>query len=136
MIRVLFATCCEQAIHDFERRTVSLIQIVEGWSVVSFPVFIPAFAFIVFLERAEDDPVLVVARLRVTLGELEVATQAVSVDFEGKMRTKFTARFGGMPIVSAGDLKFEFVMDDSVGIWIVPIAQVQIPPPESSPADV
>jgi len=100
--------------------------------VVSFPVFIPTFSFVAFLERDENEPIQSTANLRVTLGETEVAAQQVSIEFEGKLRTKFTARFGGMPIMSAGNLTFVFSLGEAVSSWTVPIEQVS-PPAHEQP---
>lgn len=107
MIDAKFAVVAQGAAIDRQDNQLSVFEIIEGFEVRSFPIFIQRISFVVLWERNTEDPVELDGYFSVCLGEAEITRQACHVNFQGLMRQRSIFRLNGFQVQQPGILNFK-----------------------------
>lgn len=96
---------------DRQTNELSIYNVLEGIEASGFPLFVQRISFLTVYERdVATDPEVVNGQMQVTLGDNAVMTQAVTINFQGKKRSRIILRFGGLLVPAPGDLRFRFII--------------------------
>lgn len=117
MLRVKYALCAEGIVRDATTNSITAYNILEEVNAIGFPVVMPRLAIVVAVERESTDSSQQSARLRITLGDHELLSHALSLDFQEKLINRAIISLQGLVIPAAGTLVVSFsALDASVAI--------------------
>jgi hypothetical protein len=126
-MRVRLFTACETSILDQRSNGLSLITIIDEMSSPSFPFIIPRLAIVTLFERNMDEQekphgLTVSAHL----GDQELFSLGLEIDFQGKPRLRALADVGGLVIMAPGmlHLVLNHTSGTSLAEWDITIAKI------------
>jgi len=122
-MKVLFVICAEGAVTDRYTGATSLFNIIDKFSVLAFPLFIPRLVCVIALERTAEEPNEGVGKLEVSIGNAMLMAQESPFTFMGQNRTSLAAILHGMPIAQPGILHFRYSTGGVEGTYDVPFEQ-------------
>jgi Family of unknown function (DUF6941) len=98
-------------VRDAEDGSISVFNIVEGLKVVAFPVLLPELTILTYLSRLPEDKEKLEGTIHLTLGEKELFSFPVSVDFQGKLRARQIGKIQGLVFSTPGEVRISLVID-------------------------
>jgi hypothetical protein len=107
-MRAVYAVCCETVLQDLRSNNISLINLLDEVLAVAFPVLIQKITFVALLERAENEPSIAHCRLVGKLNGNIAFNFEISVDFQGRFRSRAVGEFQGIFIQAPGNLTMSF----------------------------
>lgn len=124
-MRCTLAACAQSLIRDADSNTVSLVSLIEEFNVPGLPGVLASLNTLFILDRDEGDDDRNEMVLRIS-NENQPPYQEfpVTVDFEGKNRTRAVVRMGGLPINSPGKLRIGIAFQDAedlLGWWDISV---------------
>ncbi len=107
MIKIKFMLCALGVIQDVESNNISVFNIFEEFTPFGLPALIPEFSILAVFERDNNDPQNIECSFRASLTGEQLLNQNLSVDFQGRNRTRAIVRVGGLPLPRPGKLVIE-----------------------------
>jgi hypothetical protein len=129
-MKLISFLCCEVAIQDVLSSSMSLINILEEINAVAFPIAVPRLTAFAFFEKEEAEAEVQSARLRVTLNDQQFLDLEVTVNFQGKRKSRVIAALQGFPLMGPGKLKVSIHAGDPLtekGSWVVGVVGIGAP---------
>jgi hypothetical protein len=118
MIQLKLAVCAESVVRDGETNTVSVFNILEEITALSFPAAIPKLSVLFMLERENDDPDRIDCLITFTLGEKELGRAEMEGNFEDKFRNRLMLVVQGVMLPEPGILSVNLTVDGKpMGGW-------------------
>ena len=134
MLTVRYFLCAESAALDQRKSTLSAFHILENTYAPLFPFLIPRISILAAFERTPDEPSMFPLILSVTLGEHQIFSGPVAVNFAQQLQTRTLVEMGGLPVSSPGKLKFSLLRDQElVASWTIVIERLNTPGMEQLP---
>jgi hypothetical protein len=125
-MNLLLFTCSEICLLEGRSNVVSLINIIEEFSVPAFPVLVPRLAVSGIIEKEEDEPQAAELQIRILIDEDVLAERNFDINFQGLKRVRSLTELQGLPIPHAGILKFILShADRELGRWNVNVNLIQ-----------
>jgi Family of unknown function (DUF6941) len=127
MISCRVALVAEIVSRDAEVNTLTIVNVIEEVHAAAFPIVINRLTALFLLQRdAADAPVD--ARLRARLGDRELGTFPIALDFEDKLKTRVIATIRGLVVPGPGNVSVALETDGrQLGVWEFPIDQLDGP---------
>ena len=110
MVRNKLFCVAEGASIDEQTKVTSIFAILEYIQASSFPIFLQHATAVAFFERESNDPAVLQGRFDVTLNGQSVVGKPVTIDFQGKLRTRLIVRIQNIPIPGPGTLRFTMAL--------------------------
>ncbi len=108
-MKVKLMLCALMIIQDAETNNASAIQILEEFTPLGgFPAVLPVFATLIALVREEHEPTNIACSIHAIMGEEELLSQNIPMDFQDKLRVQMKFRFSGLPVQRPGPLTVKF----------------------------
>jgi hypothetical protein len=129
-MKLLSFICCELAIQDVRMNAMSLINISDEISSISFPVAVARLTAVALFEREASDPDSQQCKLLAHLNDQQLLDLDMAASFQGAARTRVLAEMQGIPLLAPGDLKFSVLAGEpqvEVGSWIIKVQIVGAP---------
>lgn len=111
MLRTKMVLLAEAVIRDSQANTVSIINLIEGIGMESFPVLIPKVSVLGLFSRDDGDPSRVKVRFEAVLATTRLFSGEGLLDFEDKPNTRFILNVQGFVLTGPGQLRFSFYQD-------------------------
>lgn len=106
-MKILINLCCEDIIRDADTNTISIHNIIEELNVESIPFIIPRFSVLYLIQREAGDEANSEKSLLLKIGDKEIKSFPIPINFEDKERTRNVIKIGGLPISLPGMLTVE-----------------------------
>ncbi|MCP4699371.1 MAG: hypothetical protein GY862_21375 [Gammaproteobacteria bacterium] len=133
MITCLFSICANRILIDPATNKASAIDIVNKLDSQSFPLVLPAIYCLFFLERSANDPAQHSLEISVKLGDKEIFSAPVDVDFGAGLTARSIIKFDGFIVPGPGVLTFSLLTEaKSVGKIVVLANKIDIDLPRFS----
>lgn len=127
-MRLLLATCAEAASIDGTTNKLSLFSVVEEIQAASFPTMAPSLAFVLLLEKSNDEPNEIDLRIVGTLNSKELFNLPLKGSFEGKRHLRAVANVLGIPLSGPGTLTLIAKhKKKEIGSWPIQVLGVRTP---------
>lgn len=107
MITVDWMICARGTSIDRETGALTLFGIIDGISVLSFPLILHDFNVAIAMRRESSDPESVSARLRILQAGTQIVDGEVDAIFQGKLRATALLEINGLILVKPGPLELE-----------------------------
>ncbi|MBI3005007.1 MAG: hypothetical protein HYY49_06275 [Ignavibacteriales bacterium] len=131
MITPKLLLCADAVVRDAQTNHISVFNIYEEFSPAGLPAIVPRLTVLAVLERLQDDPANVDARLRITLGERNLFERPVHIDFQGSLLARAIMSFEGFVLPAPGELHFSFAVGDAeIESYTL---RIKAPPPHPVP---
>lgn len=118
-MKAVYAVCCETVLQDLRTNNLSLINLLDEVLAVAFPVLVQKVSFVGLLEKDDDEPSIAQCRLVGKLNGNIVFNFEISVDFQGRSRSRAVGEFQGIFIQAPGVLEMSFYHQDQELITVV-----------------
>lgn len=130
MIKCLLAVCAQSVLRDADTNTVSIISILEELNLPSVPGILASLTAVFFLQREPADADRQEMIVRVAFADQSIQDFPVTVDFQGKLRSRAFVTIGGLPITGPGILKVGLAASGSnqlLAVWDVCVNVIGAP---------
>jgi hypothetical protein len=120
-MKLALLLCAKEFSVDRGTNALNIWFLAEDFTISAFPFLLMPFSVMAVFERDEDEPEIQHPELKMALGR-EVMSQGLSVDFQGKLRSRYIMQIGGIPILAPGTL--EITITDKkrrLGIYRIPV---------------
>lgn len=124
MLRVKYALCAEGIVRDAATNSITAYNILEEVNAIGFPVVMPRLAIVVVVERGATDSAKQNARLRITLGDHELFSHELGLDFQEKFVSRAIISLQGLVIPAAGMLAVAFSAEEASVTISLPVQSV------------
>jgi len=146
MIICRLLLCAQGVVRDAEHGSISVYNIMESLQAAGFPFFIQQMAVFALLEREPGDPPQHEIRFRLSMGEAELVTVPLAIDFRASLRNRSTLNIQGLVIPHPGSLLVSASLGETVlatyGVIVeqlspprVEARQTSVGPPGADQAD-
>lgn len=126
MANFKLCVCAESAVRDAESDSISVFNIIEGYSSDDFPVVIPKLSCVFMVEREDGDPNHLDCSLVFSIDDEEINRSPTSIDFQGKEVARLVAQVRGAMIPRPGTFKACLRMEDGTeGAWTMDVEKTQ-----------
>lgn len=106
-MKTIISLCSEDIIRDADTNSISIHNIIEELNVESIPFIIPKLSLFYLFQKEKGDENKYETTLTLKIGEKELQTFKIPINFQGKERTRNTIKIGGLPISLPGYLTVE-----------------------------
>lgn len=128
MITCKFSACASFVIIDGNNQSLSVINILDEIN-VPLPGILGTFSAVFLLIRDADDPEKMETTASAGMIGGEAQKFPVSIDFQGKRRTRLVMQMAGVPLMRAGTFRVELLRADStvLGDWNIEVNALNPP---------
>jgi hypothetical protein len=127
-LRAILCVCCEIAVQDSRTATISLFNLVDELTALSFPVVIPKLTIVAILAREAEDPDRPETRVRGTLNGNVLFDLIMGIEFQGKLRSRAIGEFQGLVLGAPGTLKITITLGtDELASWDIAVLAAGVP---------
>jgi hypothetical protein len=127
-MKLLLITCCDSCFIDAITNRVSIVNVMEGFQSISFPIMVPQLTMVTFLERQASEPPQVSGHAEMTLDGSRIVLLNIDLNFQNKLVTRAIGLIQGIPIAGPGQLKAAFTVQGvELGAWYMNVTQLPSP---------
>jgi hypothetical protein len=102
MITVKLLLCAQGVVRDADSQNVSIFNVYESLQGAGFPLFIQQMDVLAVLERTPRDKAQRTITFKMTMGETEVLSTSMDIDFQDKLRNRSTVHIQGLVVPQPG----------------------------------
>jgi hypothetical protein len=130
VIKVRTVVAAEIVIRDGDSNRMSAINLYEQLRPAGFPLLIPRFAILAYLERDAADDAKQECTVRVTVGDQQLVNEKGQIDFGEGRQTRLVIQFQGFLLKAAGDVRVTVATKDSeMSSQLLEVHPPPVPPP-------
>ena len=123
-MKCVLAVCAESASLDKATNSVSLFNIVDAVSYLTFPHVIPKLSLVFIMQREDGDRDEEEGHVSLDFEDQEKGKRPIRFDFEGKPRLRLIVTAEGVSINQPGVLRSSvWYNDEEKGFWEIQISQ-------------
>ena len=96
--------CGENVIRDIESGQITIYNLLDDITAISYPFLIPKFSIYFFCEREDVEDATQSVNLKIFNNESQLFHDKIQINFKDKIRNRAVVKFGGLAIPASGFL--------------------------------
>lgn len=109
-MKVQFALCAQTATVDRATNRLSLVNVIDLLSAVSFPLYVPNIAFACVLESEGDNEGIVKGFFQILSNDVLLGASDVPINFTENRLARIVLNLQGIPVQKPGPLTFRLTL--------------------------